>query len=195
VVVHENFESFSGMALDEFIRLYEEQPFEILDGERTLIMPTVAGHNHTARAIFRALDAYALSNDLGDVSTEMPFVLTDSPDWVKGSRVPDVMFIAKNRLDTYKQKTPDWDTKPFILVPDLVVEVVSPNDSFTKINRKIVNYLNDGVRLIWIVDPQQRNITVHMQDLAIRMVSEEGALDGFDVLPGFSLAVSDIFSK
>jgi Uma2 family endonuclease len=95
------------------------------------------------------------------------------------------------RLAQCKTETPDWERKPFIIVPDLVVEVVSTHDSFSGINQKVVSYLNDGVRLIWIVDPQQPNVTVCAGD-RIHLLAAADMLTGHDVLPGFSVPVAEI---
>ncbi len=84
------------MTLTEYIRLYEQEgAFELVDGERIPLMPTVALHGWLFRALFRLLDAFCTEHDLGEVITEMPYVMVDSSDWVKGSLVPDLMFLQK----------------------------------------------------------------------------------------------------
>lgn len=64
------------------------------------------------------------------------------------------MFFEKNRLAAYKEQTPDREEKPFVLVPDLAIEIVSKNDRYSDINDKVMLYLADGVRLVWVIDPQ-----------------------------------------
>ena len=80
------------------------------------------------------------------------------------------------------------------LAPDLAVEVVSPSDSANEIQEKVNEYLDVGVRLIWVVYPIQHTVTVYAADRAGRLLNEADTLDGGDVLPGFSLAVADIFA-
>src|SRR4051794_41118389 len=93
-----------GMPMDEFIRQYEAAPFELIDGERSPLMPPVAEHGEVIRLLIRHLFGYEPINPNIVVYTEMLVVLEDSPNWVKGSRVPDLMIYDKARLDAYKRR-------------------------------------------------------------------------------------------
>ena len=155
-------------------------------------MPPVAIHGVILRALFRLLDAFCLSNHLGEVITEMPFVLTYDSNWVKGSRVPDLMFITAARWKDYTAATPDWRHKPYILVPDLVVEVVSPNDLYTEIQDKVDRYLADAVRLIWVVDPQRSRVSVYEGERFVTL-GEDDTLTGSTIIPGFSVELAAFF--
>jgi Uma2 family endonuclease len=187
-----------GMSLADFIRLYDEEgPFELLNGERIAQVPTIARHNVVTRTIFRRMDTFAEAHQLGEVFSEAPFILpgTYSADWVKDSRVPDVMFIAAARLAVYKAGDPTWDDKPYVIVPDLVVEVVSPNDTYSKVETKIEQYLADGVQVLWLVDPQRRTVQVYYADRDWPDKLRDGdTLIGGDPLLGFTLPVQDIFA-
>jgi len=181
------------MTIEEFVRLYDEEgPFEIIDGERIILSPPKAGHVVVTRNILLAVHGYATEHDLGEAFSEGPFVEIDIPSWVTGSRVPDVMFFAKERFEKYKADTPDWENKPFVLVPDLVVEVISSNDKYTDVSLKVDKYLDDGVRMVWIADQKRRTITVRTPTTYITL-SVEDDLTGGDVLPGFSIKVASIF--
>lgn len=82
------------------------------------------------------------------------------------------------------------------LIPDFVAEIVSPTDRYSKIYKKIALYLEDGVELIWIVDPQKRAVFVHRNGLDEFMILMSGAtLTGADVLPGFEIATNTIFGE
>jgi Uma2 family endonuclease len=72
------------------------------------------------------------------------------------------------------------------------VEVVSPNDHFTKLNRKLREY-ERGVRLVWVVDPEDRSVTVYRSRADYAILGEADTLDGADVLSGFSCRVGDLF--
>jgi Uma2 family endonuclease len=182
------------ITIEEFIRLYDEQPFELVDGEKIPLSPTVAGHNDLTRILLRFLDRHTEANHLGEVYSESPFVLEYSKDWVKGSRTPDVMFFIQSRITAYKANDPDWRTKPFVLVPDLAIEIVSQNDSYSDVEAKAEGYLRDGVRLVWIFDPQRKKIAVHEAGSKTYIVlSEENILTGGEVLPGFEISVAKIF--
>jgi Uma2 family endonuclease len=80
------------------------------------------------------------------------------------------------------------------LAPDLVVDVVSPNDPSPEVSEKAFMWLDAGVRLVWVVDPKSRSATVYRPGNVVTLLRGEGAeLDGEDVLPGFTLALSTLF--
>jgi len=185
----------TGMTIDDFIRRYDsEGPFELIEGEIRPVSPTVLGHNICTRAVFRPVDDFVIEHQLGEVFTEAPFVLEYTSNWVTGSRVPDVMFVTAERMIAYKQQVPDWASKPLILVPDLVVEVVSPGDKYIEVEEKVARYLEDGVKLIWVVDPQIQTVKVYpLGSSQFTRLTAADTLDGGDVLPEFTLAVKDLF--
>lgn len=183
-----------GMALADFVEQYNQQPFELVNGEVVTLSPNVAGHNYTGKRLFRALDTFIEPRKLGELAYETPFALSDTADWVKGSRTPDLMFFSAERWSAYIAATPDWKSKPYLLVPDLVIEVVSPNDRYTDIQDKIDGYLGDGVQVAWVVDPQRRKIIIHVADSDQQTtLRESGTLTGGEILPGFSVPVKSLF--
>ena len=186
-----------GMPLDEFIRLYDEEgPFELINGERKKRVPNVIGHSDTIRALFRALDHHSLSTGIGETYSETTFILPDAydPDWVGGSHIPDVMFVAAERIASYKSAIPNYKERPLTLVPDFVAEIVSPNDKVSEMDKKIDQYLTDGVRLIWVIDPQRRKAVVYAPDLEQPIhLAGDSVMDGGDVIPGFQIPLSKLF--
>jgi Uma2 family endonuclease len=127
-----------GIPLDEFIRFYDaEGPFEIINRERIVQMPKVAGHGEIVELLFLAIYALVSTKSLGKIVRELPFVLSCTAGWVTASRVPDLMFFTGERFNAYKATTPDWKYKPYSLVPDLVIEVVSPNDNLSELDDKV----------------------------------------------------------
>ncbi|MEO8396851.1 MAG: Uma2 family endonuclease [Chloroflexota bacterium] len=144
-----------GMPIDEFIRRYDEAPFELIDGEVIPKMPTVSGHNRLSKRFFVALLPFE-QQGFGEVFQEATYVLADSSQWVKNSRIPDVMFVSAAKLEQFKRDIPDAENKPYILVPDIVIDIVSPTDQYSEISRRVKRYLSDGVPLILIVDPETR---------------------------------------
>lgn len=185
-----------GMPLDEFIKAINDQPFELINGEMIEKMPNVAGHTMMIRLFRRLIEAFVDNLGLGYVFAESTYVLPEKYDsnWVKGSRIPDVVFYEKQRLDAYMSEVEDWDQKPFLLVPDLVIEVLSPNDSYTAVDEKVDAYRQDGVRLIWLVDPQRKKVAVHrIADIQPEIKTRDTTLSGEDVLPGFTARLTDIF--
>ena len=183
-----------GMPMDDFIRQYDEAPFELVNGERIAIVPNVVEHGVTLKRIYVALLGYEQANKNVEVYSEMPFVLTDTPDWVKGSRTPDVMVYEAARMAEYTMHTPDWKKKPFVLVPDLCIEVISPNDIYLDVDEKVEAYLLDGVRLVWVFNPRKTGVNIYGPGIdQFKRLRPDGILDGGDVLPGFTLPVKDVF--
>ncbi len=182
------------MTMDEFIRRSDQEgPFEIINGEIVSRMPNASRHGRTVKRILAALLPY---EDHGEVFAETTFVLTDSPNWVRGSRIPDVMFVVREKLDEFEQTIPDADNKPFVLVPDLVVEVVSPTDQYSDVQAKVQRYLADGVRLVWVFDPQTKTVTAYsrtQEGYRVRAFNESDTLDGGDVIAGLSINLKEIF--
>ena len=103
--------------------------------------------------------------------------------------VPDVSFVSWKRLPDRKiprKKIPH-------LIPDLAVEVLSESNTRKEMARKLREYLDKGVELVWYLDPELRTMTVHQPNAEPVIVPEDGVIDGGNVLPGFTLKVADIF--
>jgi len=184
-----------GMPLDEFIEAQSPQPFELIDGERIAKLATVAGHGEVSNSLAFALRSYGVEHQLGMAYTEITFVLPEvhQTNWVTGSRIPDVMFYTTARLAEYKANTPDWKGRPFALVPDLVIDVVSQHDTYSKVQSKVDVYLQDGVRLIWLIDVKYRKAIIQGAIHPLQRLTGDAVLDGEDVIPGFQIILSSLF--
>lgn len=101
-------------------------------------------------------------------------------------RKPDVSFIAHNRIGTMPKGH-------CTIVPDLAVEVISPNDSFAEIDVKIDEYLKVGVKLVWIVVPDTRALHIHRIDGSTQTLKGQDELSGESVVPGFKCVLADLF--
>jgi Uma2 family endonuclease len=77
--------------------------------------------------------------------------------------------------------------------PDLAVEVVSPNDLCTEVDEKVAEWLEHGARLAFVVNPRRQTVAVHRPDQTMRTLGIDDVLDGEDVVPGWSMAVRDLF--
>jgi Uma2 family endonuclease len=182
------------LSLDEFVRLYEtEGPFEFIDGEFIPVSPVVAGHGNRARILYNAVDAFTRQHQLGTVYFKLAYVLTYNTKWVKGSREPDLMFYRADRLAAYQSEHPDWENKPFMLVPDLVVEIISATDLYTEVEAKIQRYLADGVAWVWVLNPRLKQMRVRSQ-AEERTLSLEDTLTAPDILPDFALPIRMLFA-
>jgi Uma2 family endonuclease len=183
------------MTIEEFMRRYSnEGPFEIIEGE---IIPMTLQITHSGRIavrLLRALADYVDQHEVGEVFREVPFVMSADSNWVAGSRVPDVMFVSAGRMTELAANDPDWKNKPLALVPDLAVEVSSPTDSHASVEKKIARYLDDGVRLVWLIEPETQTVTIYTPgSKQLTRLSADDTLTGGEIVPGFEVAVAGLF--
>jgi Uma2 family endonuclease len=106
-------------------------------------------------------------------------------------RVPDVAFAAWNRFPD--RKIPKEPIPS--LAPDLVIEVLSASNTKAEMERKRAEYFSSGVRLIWEFEPEPRTVSVYTPDGRVAVLDSSQTIDGADVLIGFSLRLSELFSK
>jgi Uma2 family endonuclease len=154
---------------------------ELVDGE-IRVSPAGFPHGVVIMLLGARLTTHVRDRGLGWVAD------SSTGCWMPSGnlRVPDLTFVATERL-------PGGVVEGFLdVVPDLVVEVLSPSDSERAILDKVGEYLASRVRLVWVVDPQERRAAVHRSLTAVRAVSEADALDGEDVVPGFRCVLGDV---
>lgn len=109
----------------------------------------------------------------------------DDPDRV---RKPDVSFIAVERIPV--NAVPDGHCE---IVPDLAAEVISPNDLYHEVEAKVDEYLQAGVRLVWVVHPKKKTIRIHRANGTIQDLHLNDELSGEEVITGFRCPVSEVF--
>ncbi len=161
-----------------------ERRFDLIRGELIEMAPAGGVHGEITAGIIGRLWAHVTENDLGRVYTsETGFVLAREPDVVLG---PDAAFVRRERV-------PERQRGFYVVAPDLTVKVMVPNDSYHYVHGKVMEYLDAGVRLVWIVDPDRQRIAVYRADRSGQILTSEDTLDGADVLPGFSVPVARIF--
>jgi Uma2 family endonuclease len=160
---------------------------ELIDGEIVEMTPSSDGSSSLAARITVLLGMHILPNNLGRLyGADGGFVLFPDRETV---RVPDVAFVRAERM-------PQGEARRHFprLAPDLVVEVLSPTDRASEVLAKVAMYQQAGVPLIWLVDPDERTVTVLAANLAPVTLHSDDTLDGGAVLPEFQIAVSDIFA-
>jgi Uma2 family endonuclease len=171
---------------DAVERLPEDDRFEILRGEPLPVRPMVFGQSAAAGALIAALVRFARDHRLGVAGGGGGFVLGRDPDTLLA---PDAAFVCADRLP------PCSEWAGFLhLAPDLAAEVIAPDDLASVMVDKTLTYLDAGVRLVWVVDPWQRIVTVYTPDGLARILREDDVLDGRDVLPGLALPVAELFA-
>ncbi len=160
-------------------------PSELVRGEVIRHMPT--GHPH---GFFESLIAFFLTlfvreYKLGRVLTgEVGIYTQRNPDTV---RAADVAFISHERLG---QAKPEGYLD---VAPELVVEVLSPDNTWSEMQEKLADYFGIDVKLIWVVDPQLEQIHVYQSPEQVKLLGKQDTLTGEDVLPGFQVALTEIF--
>jgi Uma2 family endonuclease len=172
------------MTADELLQLnIPGKRTELIRGALVVREPPGFQHGVVAMRLTLAIGNHVQARQLGLVAAaETGFTLFRDPDTV---RAPDVGFVSGARV-------PDPLPRGYAeLAPDLAVEVLSPGDRAGEILAKVADWLSAGSRLVWVVDPVRRSARVYRQDGTQDLVGESDALDGEDVLPGFSLRLAD----
>ena len=181
------------LSLDTFLPLFSQhEGEEWINGEWIARMPGGFLHSLIIKRLFVLLLTLE-HQGLGEVYQETAFVVTPSAQWVKGSRIPDVLYTRIERLTTYRQNTPDWRDKPFLVVPDLAIEVISPNDQYVDVVKKADLYLQDGVQRVWLVEPQTQIITVQSTGSTQKIYRVGDTLTDDELLPGLSISLTALF--
>ena len=156
--------------------------YEVVDGELVAMSPAGMRHEHVVMELGAILRNFVKAQGLGRVFA--PDLLYKLPSGNR--RGPDVSFMSTERLAA----VPEGTVFPAI-APDLAVEVLSPSDRPRRVLDKIGEYLEAGVRLVWVVDPVKRQAAVYRTTTETRYIDADGILDGADVLPGFRCPLSE----
>src|SRR5919109_774726 len=156
--------------------------YELIRGELRKMAP--AGHQHGRIAInvTTPLDQHVRAHNLGTVyAAETGFKLASNPDVV---RAPDIAFIRRQRVEEVGNVEGYWPG-----APDLAIEVISPSDTYTEVQEKILDWLEAGTQMVILVMPRKRTVTVYRSLTDIIMLTERDTLDGGDVVPGWKMPV------
>lgn len=161
------------------------ESYELLKGELVEMPPGSEEHGFKGMRLPGYFAHYVYESNLGEVAlAETGFYLERNPDTV---RAPDMAFIAQDRLpEKFSRKWSDT-------IPDLVMEVVSPNDTEEAVEEKIGEWLVAGVRLAWMVSPRTSTVRVYRSPEDCRVLTVADTLDGAEVVPGFTFPVARIF--
>jgi Uma2 family endonuclease len=159
---------------------------ELVRGRIVREPPPAEAHGWLSSELGWAIRSFAREHDLGIVVTNTSFLLHVDPPTV---RLPDAAFIAKESLPAGGLSL----KKFWRVAPHLAVEVLSPSNTALEIQEKVLEYLECGTRLVWVVDPASRCVTVYRSREDIRLLKEQDVLEGDDVLPGFRLQLAELF--
>lgn len=162
--------------------------YELMSGELIEMSPSGGEHGEFVFDIGYFLKDYLLKNKVGRLTgAESGFYITRNPDTV---RAPDLAFIPHERLPEGKLPKGYMD-----IVPALVIEVISPHDKAVDIEEKTRLWLQFGVTQVWNVYPDGQRVLVHTQDGLVKLYQGEESVPGGELLPDFTLKLSDIFKS
>jgi Uma2 family endonuclease len=167
----------------------DEPLYEVVYGQRVELPPMSIYAVRMASRLQTYMGSFAEASALGTVVTEALFILDAERDL---RRRPDVAFVAADRwpLDRALPEQGDWE-----VVPDLIVEVISPTDLLQPVMDKILEYFQVGVRQVWVVVPSVRQVHVYNSPTQVRIFTEDSELDGGTLLPNFRLPVGMLFQR
>ena len=175
------------LTADDLLRLHSEGVHgELIRGELHETMPPGEQHGTIMADLTIMIGAFVKQHRLGRVTAGDAGVWIErDPDTVRG---PDIAFFSTERMQA-GPPLPGYS----VIIPDLVVEIVSPSDKSLEVYDKARMWISHGVRMVWVVQPESRTVEVHRSDVGVEVVAGEGELVGGDVLPGFSCPISEIF--
>ncbi len=186
--------------LHPVLELTDEQFYELCQVNRDLrleraatgeiiIMPPAGGETgHRNINLAFQLEAWSSQNDLGlafDSSTG--FKLPNGAE-----RAPDASWIKRDRWDSLNA---DQKRKFPPLCPDFVIELRSETDSIKTLQLKMLEYIDNGAKLGWLIDPKTQKVEIYRQGKQVEILQNPATLSGEDVLPGFVLSLSSIFRE
>jgi len=177
----------SVVTAEELFEYPDSKYYELVRGVPRVCEPPGGGHGRIAARLVARLGDHVERLGLGTVLVEAGYILDRAPDTVRG---PDVSFVSLARLP------PDRIPEQFVPgAPDLAVEILSPSSRWSEVEEEIADYLAAGARLVWVVDPEERRAIVRYPDRPPRIVAAGESLDGQDVVPGFTLALAELFGS
>lgn len=171
---------------DELLELDDGCRYELMNGELVPMPP--ANEEHATITVTLAIEvgSFIRRHNLGRaISGDPGLRIRHDPDLVLA---PDFAFTRRERL------TSEQPDRAFItIMPDFVVEILSPSERAGRVSAKIQTYLAAGVELVWIIDPEERTVAIYAASGTVQFLRQADTLDGGDLLPGFSLPVSELF--
>lgn len=179
------------MTADELLALptYGEggdRRYELIRGELKRMSPTKPLHGVICARVAGELYAHVRARKLGLVfGAETGFLVETNPDSVVGA---DAAYVSRDRLAGVESLD-----NFFPFAPDLAVEVLSPSNTVNEMDEKVALYFAAGSRAVWVINPKRRTVAVYSSPTEVRILTGNETLSGGDVLPGFTLELSELF--
>jgi Uma2 family endonuclease len=162
-------------------------PCELIDGEVVKLTPTGAVHGQIETSLSLELGLFVRERNLGWVlGGEVGLYTRRNPDRVRGA---DVVVLSH-------RAAPEGPSKGFLEVaPEVVVEIMSPADTWQAVQEKLEEYLAIGVEQVWIVEPENRSLSVYRSATEIWRYSGDDSVSGEGLLAGFEISLKDLFGR
>ena len=173
----------------EFMALNRDgHRYEIVNGELIDMGNSGAKHGYICSILMILLGGYVRLQKLGAMFDSSTAFKMKSGN----KRSPDISFMAKERLQGLED-LPDGFLEG---APDLAVEILSPSNTVEEIHNKIVEYFENGAKLVWVIHPKEQYVLVYRSAQSPdRLLKSTDSLDGEDIVPGFILPIADLFQK
>ena len=178
----------SRLSLQEFLALPQSSDrYELVDGKLVAKMNPTTPHSRVQKRLLRLIDDWCDETGIGEVNPEWAVALKRlGVDW---SPVPDLTYISSDRVPA------NWDGEGVCPgIPVLVVEILSPGQTFGQMTQKATDYLLAGVDRVWVVDTTASSVTVFQRDSLPQTFWSDGTIED-QRLPGLRLPVAHLFAK
>ena len=171
---------------EELLAMGNIGPCELVEGRIVHMSPTGFPHGDYEGHFYERLLAFVRPKKSGKVVVgEVGIYTHRDPDTI---RAADVAFISNERL-AQRQKASGY----LDVAPELIVEILSPDDRWQDVTQKMREYFSIGVKLIWIADPASKTVYAYKSMTDLREFGQSDTLTAEDVLPGFAVPVGTLF--
>lgn len=172
---------------DELLALPDDgNKYEVMKGE-LIVSPAGIEHEEVGVRLILALGNFVRQHKLGIVCGSSAGYHMKAGSFLS----PDVSFISKERLQGLKRAP----KKFFKGGPDLAVEILSPSDTVEKLHEKIVEYFENGTRLMWVINLEEQFVLVYRTPQPDQLLHSRDMLDGEQIVPGFKLPLAELFAE
>ena len=159
---------------------------ELVRGQLVVREPPGTWHGLIAANLAYYLSDFVQRRGLGLVFAQgTGFKIASDPDTV---RAPDVAFVGRERAGLIQARGYAE------LAPDLLAEILSPDDRPAEVLAKVADWLAAGTKLVWVVDPERSETRVYRQDGSLSVLQMSDSLEGEDVLPGLTCPLTQVLS-
>lgn len=175
------------MTGEELFALGDIGRAELVKGELIRMAPAGHPHGYIEFNFGRILGNFISEHKLGRIlGGEVGIYTTRNPDTVRGA---DVAFISNERLAQVQSHS------YLDVAPELIVEVLSPDDSWSEVNEKLEEYFAVGVKMVWVADPRRQQVYVYHSLTEMERFTTDDTLSGGEVLPDFQVPVAELFGE